>query len=121
VRQEIAEGQLKWIESFSCECGHGFQTSGVGLPVPGLRKSILSQSGHGEVWVDDQSKAAQVLTLLVKGLGMAEADARRRLSTIPAVVFEGTHAEAAFISLALERGGVVARVVNHLPKQTPKA
>ncbi|MFT3706916.1 MAG: hypothetical protein QM817_04535 [Archangium sp.] len=117
VRQEIGDGQLKWIESFACECGHGFETSGVGLPAPGIRKAILGQSGRAEVWVDDAKMVPRVLTLLVKGLGMPEADAKKRLEKLPAVAFEGTHAEAAFISLALGKGGVTARVVNHLPSK----
>lgn len=117
VRQEIADGQLKWLEVFACECGHGFETGGVGLPSPGVRKAILTQSGRAEVWVDDATKVPQVLTLLVKGLGMPEADARARLATLPAVAFEGTHVESAFIALALEQGGVSPRVVNHLPQR----
>lgn len=116
IGQEIASGQLKWFEKFSCGCGHGFETGGVGLPSPGMRKSIITQSGRAEVWVDDPKKVPQVLALLVKGLGVPEADAKRRLSKLPAVAFEGTHVEATFITLALEKGGVIGRVVNHLPK-----
>lgn len=116
IGQEIAEGQLKWFERFACGCGHGFQTGGIGLPAPGLRKSIIAQSGRAEVWVDDPTKVPQVLTLLVKGLGMPEAAAKKRMAKLPAVAFEGTHVEASFITLALEKGGVTGRVVNHLPK-----
>ena len=116
VSQEIAQGQLKWIERFACDCGHGFETGGVGLPGAGMRRSIIAQSGRAEVWVDDPKKIPQVLALLVKGLGVPEDDARKRLAKLPAVAFEGTHVEAAFISLALEQGGVVGRIVNHLPK-----
>lgn len=116
VGQEIADGQLKWFERFACSCGHGFETGGVGLPGAGMRRSIIAQSGRAEVWVDDPKKLAQVLTLLVKGLGVPDAEARERLAKLPAVAFEGTHVEATFISLALEQGGVVGRIVNHLPK-----
>ena len=116
IGQEIAEGQLKWFERFSCKCGHGFETGGIGLPAPGMRKSIITQSGRAEVWVDDPKKVPQVLTLLVKGLGMPEADAKKRLAKLPAVAFEGTHVEASFISMALEKGGVTGRIINHLPK-----
>jgi hypothetical protein len=116
IGQEIAEGQLKWFERFACKCGHGFQTGGIGLPAPGMRKSIIAQSGRAEVWVDDPKKVPQVLTLLVKGLGMPEAEAKKRMAKLPAVAFEGTHVEASFISLALEKGGVTGRIVNHLPK-----
>jgi hypothetical protein len=116
VGEEIAQGQLKWFERFACECGHGFETGGVGLPAPGVRKSIITQSGRAEVWIDDAQKVPLVLALLVKGLGMPEADAKKRLAKLPAVAFEGTHVEATFISLALKQGGVVGRVVNHLPK-----
>ncbi len=118
VGQELADDQLKWFERFSCACGHGFETGGAGLPAQGLRKSIIAQSGRAEVWVDDAKKVAQVLTLLVKGLGVPEADAKKRLAKLPAIAFEGSHAEATFISLALEKGGVVGRVVNHLPKSS---
>lgn len=116
VGQEIASGQLKWFERFACECGHGFETGGVGLPAPGVRKSIITQSGRAEVWIDDAKKVPLVLALLVKGLGMPEADAKKRLSKLPAVAFEGSHVEASFIALALAQGGVTGRVVNHLPK-----
>ncbi|MDP1823086.1 MAG: hypothetical protein Q8L48_07590 [Archangium sp.] len=115
VGQEVAQGQLKWFERFSCGCGHGFETGGVGLPAPGMRKSIIAQSGKAEVWVDDPKKVPQVMALLVKGLGVPEAEALKRLAKLPAVAFEGSHVEATFISLALEKGGVVGRVVNHLP------
>jgi hypothetical protein len=115
VGQEVAQGQLKWSERFNCACGHGFETGGVGLPAPGVRKSIIAQSGKAEVWVDDPKKVPQVLALLVKGLGVPEAEALKRMAKLPAVAFEGSHVEAAFICLALEKGGVVGRVVNHLP------
>lgn len=117
VGQEISAGQLKWFERFKCNCGHGFETSGVGLPTPGLRKSILAQSGKAEVWIDDATALPNVLVLLVKGLGVPEGEARKRLEKLPAVAFEGTHVEAAFIGMALEAGGVKPRVVNHLPQK----
>ncbi|MBL8916603.1 MAG: hypothetical protein JNM17_38235 [Archangium sp.] len=117
VRQEIADGQLKWFEVFACECGHGFETGGAGLPAIGVRKAILGQSGRAEVWIDDAKQVPKVLALLVKGLGVPEADAKKKLAKVPAVAFEGTHAEAAFISMALSQGGVTARVVNHLPQK----
>ena len=63
-----------------------------------------------------QVQVPLVLKLLVMGLGMPEADAKKRLAKLPAVAFEGTHVEANFIALALQQGGVVGRVVNHLPK-----
>lgn len=116
IGQKIVEGQLKWFEGFSCPCGHGFETGGVGLPAPGLRKSIITQSGRAEVWIDDPKKLPEVLALLVKGLGVPEADAKKRLAKLPAIAFEGTHTEATFITQALEKGGVIGRVVNHLPK-----
>lgn len=117
VGQEIAAGQLKWFERFKCPCGHGFETGGVGLPTPGVRRSIMSQSGKAELWIDEARHVPNVLVLLVKGLGMPEGDARKRLETLPAVAFEGTHVETAFISLALEAGGVKGRVVSHLPQK----
>lgn len=117
VRQELRDGQLRWTESFACGCGHGFETGSVGLPAPGARKAILSQSGRAEVWVDERAAVPKVVVLLVKGLGVDEAAAKARFKTLPAVAYEGTHAEAAFVTAALERGGVVARVVNHLPER----
>jgi hypothetical protein len=117
VGQEIAAGQLKWFERFKCHCGHGFETGGVGLPTPVVRKSILAQSGRAELWIDEASAVPNVLVLLVKGLGVPEADARKRLEKLPAVAFEGTHVEGQFIALALEAGGVKPRVVNHLPQK----
>lgn len=117
VSQEIAGGQLKWSERFQCPCGHGFETGGVGLPAPGVRKAILSQSGRAELWVDEARDVPNVLVLLVKGLGLAEGEARKRFATLPAVAFEGSHVETAFISLALEAGGVKGRVVSHLPQK----
>ncbi len=115
VGEEIAQGQLKWFERFSCECGHGFATGGVGLPGAGIRKQIIAQSGRAEVWVDDPKTVPNVLALLIKGLGVPEAEALKRMAKLPAVAFEGSHVEASFISMALEKGGVVGRVVNHLP------
>lgn len=117
VGQEIAAGQLKWFERFKCSCGHGFETGGVGLPAPGVRKSIMTQSGKAELWIDEAGHVPNVLVLLVKGLGMPEEDARKRLAKLPAVAFEGSHVETAFISLALEAGGVKGRVVSHLPQK----
>jgi len=56
-----------------------------------------------------------VLALLVKGLGVPEADALSASRSCRPVAFEGSHVEATFICLALEKGGVTGRVVNHLP------
>jgi hypothetical protein len=114
IGQEIASGQLKWFERFACTCGHAFETGGVGLPGAGLRKAIIAQSGRAEVWVDDQKKVPLVLALLVKGMGLPEAEAKKRLAKLPAVAFEGSHVEASFIVLALQQGGVTGRVINHL-------
>jgi len=115
VGQEISGGQLKWFERFACTCGHGFETGGAGLPAPGIRKSIIQQSGRAEVWIDEPKHVPNVLALLIKGLGVPEAEAMKRMAKLPAVAFEGTHVEAAFINLALEKGGVIGRVVTHLP------
>lgn len=119
VSQEIAGGQLKWIESFACECGHGFETGGAGLPSAGVRKAILAQSGKSEIWIDEAKHVPAALTLLVKGLGVPEADARKKFVKLPAVAFEGTHVEAEFINLALQQGGVVGRIVSSLPTAKP--
>lgn len=119
VRQEIRDGQLRWVESFACACGHGFETADVGLPSKGVRAALLAQSGRAEVWIDQRADVPKVVVLLVKGLGQPEEAATARFAKLPAVAFEGTHTEAAFISAALARGGVTARVVNHLPARGP--
>lgn len=117
VGEEIADGQLRWFERFDCKCGHGFETGGAGLPSDGLRKSIINQSGAAEVWLDDKAAIPKVSVLLVRGFGLTEAAAKDRLAKLPAVAFEGSHAEAEFVAEALKQGGVVVRVVNHLPKK----
>ena len=117
VGEEIADGQLRWFERFDCKCGHGFETGGAGLPSDGLRKSIINQSGAAEVWLDEKAAIPKVTVLLVRGFGLTEAAAKERLAKLPAVAFEGTHAEAEFVAAALKQGGVVVRVVNHLPKK----
>lgn len=117
VGQEVREGRLHWFERFSCGCGHGFEAGGVGLPAPGVRNSILAQSGHAEVWLDDADGRAPVVKVLVKLLGLNEGEAQQRVAKLPAVAYDGTHTEAAFIETALQRGGVKVRVLNHLPRK----
>lgn len=117
VGQVLADQQLKWFERFACDCGHGFETGGLGLPAPGLRSAILKQSGHGEGWLDDRKAVPKVVMLLVEAFGLTEAAAKARLATLPAVAFNGTHAEVEFIAGMLRENGVVLRVVNHLPKK----
>lgn len=115
VGQEVRDGRLAWFERFSCACGHAFEAGGAGLPAPGLRSAILAQAGHAEVWLDDAAGRAAVTKVLTKLLGLPEAEVAARLARLPAVAYDGTHTEAAFIALALERGGVKVRVLNHLP------
>lgn len=117
VGEALVDGQLRWFERFDCGCGHGFETGGAGLPSPGLRRSILAQSGQAEVWVDSKAAVPKVVVLLVQGFGLTEAAAKQRLAKLPAIAFEGTHVEAEFVSAALQQGGVVVRIVNHLPKK----
>ncbi len=96
VRQEIKDHQLKWTETFSCKCGHGFEAAGAGLPSPGVRRSLLAQDGEAEVWLDEakaKPAAAKVLQML---MGLTEAEAKDRLKAIPAKLYVGTRAEAAF-------------------------
>jgi hypothetical protein len=115
VTQALREGQVTWAERFSCECGHGFEASGTGLPSPVLREALLRQAGHTEVWLDDAAARPVVARLLRRVLSMSSGEARRRLATLPAVAFEGTPTEARFVALALERLQVTVRVVTHLP------
>lgn len=115
VGEEVRGGQLRWFERFACPCGHGFEAGAVGLPSPAVRNALLAQAGRAQVWVDEPAAAAKAEALLVKGLAVPAEEAARRLATLPAVAWEGTPPEAAFLAAALARAGVAARVVNHLP------
>ncbi|MGV3621707.1 MAG: hypothetical protein ACO1OB_12860 [Archangium sp.] len=117
VGEEIVDGAIRWFERFNCKCGHGFETGGAGLPSPGLRNSIIKQSGMAEVWIDEKAAIPAVVVLLVRGFGLTETAAKARLAKLPAVAFDGSHVEAEFVAAALKQGGVVARVVNHLPQK----
>lgn len=116
VTQLLRDGKVAWVERFSCDCGHGFEASGTGLPGRALREAIVKQSGRAEVWLDEVAGRPQVIKLLTALLSVPAADAKKRLAKLPAVAFEGTPTEASFVALALERLKVKVRVVTHLPK-----
>jgi hypothetical protein len=116
VRQTLQDGQLRWVEQFSCACGHAFEAAGAGLPAKVMREALLKQVGRAEVWLDEVKARPVVSKVLVGLLGLKEPQVVKLLAKLPAVIFEGTHAEGQFIALALERLGVKARLVTHLPK-----
>ncbi len=117
VTQRVHEGHLTWVEQFSCGCGHAFEAKGKGLPASGVRNALLAQSGRGEVWLDDAAHRATVQKLLQAVLGVPADEATRRLAALPALAFEGTHAEADFVAQALGRLKAVVRVLHHLPER----
>lgn len=110
VEQAIEGGRLVWRERFACDCGHGFEASGVGLPTPGARAALLAQSGQATLWVDGPLARELTTRVLVKLLGVSQAEADARLATLPARAYEGTRAEVAFIAAALEPRGVGVRI-----------
>ncbi len=117
VTQELRDDQLKWVERFACACGHAFEAAGVGQPAPVIRNAMLAQSGHAEVWLDEAAFRPTVVKLLTSVLGVKAPQATQQLATLPAIAFDGTHAEASFVEQALARLKVRVRVVNHLPRR----
>ncbi len=115
VGEELLDGRLRWFERQSCGCGHGFEDRGEGVAALVVRRALLAQTGRAEVWVDEPKAVPSVLAVLKAGFGLNEAEAKQKLARLPAVAFEGTHVEAAYVRALLESGGVTARVVNHLP------
>jgi hypothetical protein len=114
VGQSIDGGKLTWFERFTCACGHGFEAGGVGLPTPAVRAALLAQAGTAELWLDDAAALGVMTTLLMRLAGLSAGDAQARLATLPACVYEGTHAEVAFFLAALEKNGLTARVVHRM-------
>ena len=106
VSQDIRDGLLHWKESFSCACGHGFETGGGGLPAKVIRAALLAQDGAGEVWLDDEKGKAVAVKVMQAVLGVSEAQASLLVKKIPARLYEGTRAEAAFIGEGLRRTGM---------------
>lgn len=112
VGQSIDGGRLSWFERFVCACGHGFEAGGAGLPTPAARSALLAQSGTAELWLDDAGARGAMTKLLTVLAGLSADEAQARLGTLPALAYEGTHAEAAFFLAALEKNGLTARVVH---------
>ncbi len=115
--QEISKNKLTWRERFECECGHGFQAAGVGLPVPGVRRALLEQLGTTVAWVDQaKSKplAAQTMSMIT---GLDEATFTTALKKLPTKIYEGTEVEAEFVAAGLARAGATVRLVAPKPKK----
>ena len=110
VKQSIRDGQIRWAESFACECGHGFESSGTGLPTPAARRALLA-AGAGTLWVDAVTAPAKVIKVLAAVLEQPEASVKALLATLPAQGYSGTRVEAEFIGEALREAGATVRVV----------
>ena len=111
LTQEISNNQLVWRERFACECGHGFEAAGVGLPTPGVRKALLAQLGTAKTWVDAMKSRPTTVKLLAMLKGVEERAVTVSLKKLPAVGYEGTPVEAQFVAMALERAGATVRLV----------
>ncbi len=111
LTQEISNSQLVWKERFACECGHGFEAAGVGLPSPGVRKALLTQLGTAKTWVDAMKSKPTAVKLLAMLKGVDEKAVTTSLKKLPAVGYVGTPVEAEFVALALKRAGATVRVV----------
>lgn len=118
LSQEISNNQLTWRERFACECGHGFEAAGVGLPTPGVRKALLAQLGTSQTWVDAMKSKAHVIKALAMLKGATEKDVTASLKKLPAVGYEGTPVEAEFVAAALMRAGATVRVIAKAKKKT---
>lgn len=114
VGQSIHGGKLTWFERFACACGHGFEAGGAGLPTPAARAALLAQSGTAELWLDDAAGRGAMTKLLTLLAGVSADDAQARLAALPALAYEGTHAEVAFFLAALEKNGLAGRVVHRV-------
>lgn len=119
LTQEISNNQLVWKERFACECGHGFEAAGVGLPTPGVRKALLAQLGTAKTWVDAMKSKPTAVKLLAMLKGVEEKAITASLKKLPAVGYEGTLVEAQFVAMALERAGASVRLVK--PKKPPRS
>jgi hypothetical protein len=117
VSQVIRGGKLRWVEEFSCACGHAFEAGGAGLPTKVVREALLEQVGHAELWLDDPKARPVVTKVLVRVLGVKARLVAKLLAKVPAVAFDGTHGEAQFLALALERQGLQLRLVLRPPVQ----
>jgi len=110
LTQEISGNQLKWRERFACECGHGFEAAGVGLPTPGVRQALLAQLGTVRAWVDAMKSKAHAVTALAMLKGVTHQEIADSLKKLPAVGYEGTPVEAEFVATALTRAGATVRI-----------
>jgi hypothetical protein len=111
LTQAIAGNQLVWKERFACECGHGFEAAGAGLPTPGVRKALLAQLGKSKTYVDAMKSKPTAVKVLALLKGVTEAEVTKSLKKLPAVGYEGTAVEAEFVAHALKRAGATVRVV----------
>jgi hypothetical protein len=112
VRQTIVKGSLFWLESFSCICGHAFEAKNVGLPTPAARSALMSAAGQVQVFVDALSTDGKTVKVLAALLSAPAAEVRRALASLPALIWEGTTVEAAFMKKALTTSGAQVRLTS---------
>ncbi|MBL8918299.1 MAG: hypothetical protein JNJ54_05525 [Myxococcaceae bacterium] len=110
LEQSLEQGVLRWAESFTCTCGHGFEAKNAGLPMPAARQALMVAHGKLRVFVDAMPKGGRALSVLAKVLDAPEAEVASALGRLPALVWEGTRAEASFMRQALEKSGATVRV-----------
>ncbi len=118
VRQTIVKGSLSWLESFSCSCGHAFEAKNVGLPTPAARHALMSAAGQVQVFVDSISTDGKTVKVLAAMLSAPAAEVRRALASLPALIWEGTPVEAAFMKKALTISGAEVRLTS-APSRPP--
>jgi hypothetical protein len=113
VSQSIKNNRLVWVETFRCQCGHGFEAGDASTPPAAVRQALLDQTGTFEVWVDDTKARPAALKVMTSMLHLKEAEAAFRLVQFPVRLFTGTKAEADFIAMMLERFGATAARIEH--------
>ncbi len=118
VSQAITGQRLSWRERFECECGHGFEASGAGLPMPGVRRALVEQLGGAKVWVESAKSKPLLTKALAMVTGVTPEALTMRLEKLPAVAYEGTRVEAKFVAMALKQAGGKVRVANLRKKKT---
>lgn len=103
VSQALVDKQLTWAESFTCECGHGFEAKNRGLPTPAARNALMAAHGRHSLVIDAIPQGSRAWKVLAKLLDAPEDEVARRLGALPATLWEGTPAEADFMRRALSR------------------
>jgi hypothetical protein len=119
LEQALVKGQLTWLESFACACGHGFEAKNAGLPMPAARQALMVAHGKYRVFVDALPKDGKAFQVLGAVLDVPEAEVAAALAKLPALVWEGTKAEGEFMQQALTKAGATVR--NELVGAKPPA